>query len=149
MVSSNTNTKEMDNVPLEEVHSAQLQEPETLPQAEVTSASPDTPDQPPAYVPPLPQRKPIPPPRTVTESTTNSTKAKGGAKEKLEKYTSKAKDVGKFWLDHVKRGEMPWTQWYCCGIVDGKECETENNRVRKECKKCKHRVCGNCVKGTL
>jgi len=28
---------------------------------------------------------------------------------------------GKFFLDHVKKGEMPWTQWYCCGVVGGVE----------------------------
>ena len=28
---------------------------------------------------------------------------------------------GKFVLDHVKKGEMPWTQWYCCGVVGGVE----------------------------
>ncbi|PMD59482.1 uncharacterized protein K444DRAFT_613441 [Hyaloscypha bicolor E] len=65
-----------------------------------------------------------------------------GAKDSAMKY-------GKFVLDHVKKGEMPWTQWYCCGLVNGAECETENHRLHKECKKCGHRVCEKCVKGTL
>ena len=38
----------------------------------------------------------------------------------LGKITSKAKEYSKFWATHVKTGEAPWTQWYCCGLVDGK-----------------------------
>ena len=37
-----------------------------------------------------------------------------GAKDSVTKY-------GKFVLEHVKKGEMPWTQWYCCGLVGGVE----------------------------
>lgn len=28
---------------------------------------------------------------------------------------------GKFVFEHVKKGEMPWTQWYCSGLVNGVE----------------------------
>jgi hypothetical protein len=38
----------------------------------------------------------------------------------LSKITNKAKEYSKFWADHVKKGEAPWTQWYCCGLVNGK-----------------------------
>ncbi|CZR69659.1 uncharacterized protein PAC_19559 [Phialocephala subalpina] len=144
----------MNTVPVEESHEPQYRDPSPEVEAQLhsTTASPDTQiqDQPPAYAPPLPERKPVPPRPNTASSTTSSTKQDGGkGKEKLKEMAGKAKEAGKFWLDHVKRGEMPWTQWYCCGVVDGKECETENHRMRKECKKCKHRVCGNCVKGTL
>ncbi len=37
-----------------------------------------------------------------------------GAKDSVTKY-------GKFVFEHVKKGEMPWTQWYCCGLVDDVE----------------------------
>ncbi|KAI1005466.1 hypothetical protein K3495_g2752 [Podosphaera aphanis] len=65
------------------------------------------------------------------------------------KLVQKAKHCASFWVDHVKKGEMPWTHWYCCQAVNGIECERENHRLHKECKKCHHRVCENCVKGTL
>lgn len=41
-------------------------------------------------------------------------KSFGEAKNSAVKYS-------KFVLEHVKKGEMPWTQWYCCGVVDGHE----------------------------
>ncbi|SZF00866.1 unnamed protein product [Blumeria hordei] len=65
------------------------------------------------------------------------------------KIVSKAKRYAHFFADHVKRGEMPWTHWYCCKSVNGAECEKENHRLHKQCKTCKHRVCENCIKGTL
>ncbi|CZT40881.1 uncharacterized protein RSE6_00552 [Rhynchosporium secalis] len=67
----------------------------------------------------------------------------------LGKLTSKVKEYTKFWADHVKKGEAPWTQWYCCGVVTGQECEQENHRIHKACKKCNHHVCENCVKGSI
>lgn len=94
----------------------------------------------------IPARKPMPsssqatsstlPPRSPTQtpsaSSSNSrpspakqhsflSQAKGalptsfsGAKDSVTKY-------GKFVFEHVKKGEMPWTQWYCCGLVAGVE----------------------------
>jgi len=40
---------------------------------------------------------------------------------RVSRITEKAKGYGRFWFDHVKKGEMPWTQWHCCGIVEGNE----------------------------
>jgi hypothetical protein len=34
-----------------------------------------------------------------------------------------AKRVGMAVFSHMKRSEMPWTQWYCCAVVDGKTGE--------------------------
>ena len=87
----------------------------------------------------IPSRKPIPssssgpaqPISTSPDPTPNSRdparqppllqQAKGalptsfaGAKDGAVKY-------GKFILEHVKKGEMPWTQGYCCGVVGGSE----------------------------
>ncbi|KAE9370018.1 hypothetical protein N431DRAFT_426503 [Stipitochalara longipes BDJ] len=91
-------------------------------------------------------RKPVPAPKrqaTLLEQAKGSLPTSfSGAKDSAMKY-------GKFVFEHVKKGEMPWTQWYCSGIVEGVECETENHRLHKECKKCGHRVCDKCVKGTL
>ncbi|RKF82311.1 hypothetical protein GcC1_016015 [Golovinomyces cichoracearum] len=61
----------------------------------------------------------------------------------------KTKRYAIFLMNHVKKGEVPWTQWYCCHVVNGFECEKENHRIHKNCKNCKHRVCENCIKGTL
>ncbi|TQS34225.1 hypothetical protein Golomagni_05400, partial [Golovinomyces magnicellulatus] len=33
----------------------------------------------------------------------------------------KTKRYAVFLMDHVKRGEVPWTQWYCCHVVNGFE----------------------------
>ncbi|OWP06236.1 hypothetical protein B2J93_4357 [Marssonina coronariae] len=38
----------------------------------------------------------------------------------VSRVTAKAKEYTKFWAAHVKKGEVPWTQWYCCGLVNGK-----------------------------
>lgn len=43
------------------------------------------------------------------------------AKETAAKAKDAAVKYSKFWLSHVKKGEMPWTQWHCCGVVDGHE----------------------------
>ncbi|CAL3966682.1 unnamed protein product [Diplocarpon coronariae] len=39
----------------------------------------------------------------------------------VSRVTAKAKEYIKFWAAHVKKGEVPWTQWYCCGLVNGKK----------------------------
>jgi hypothetical protein len=95
----------------------------------------------------VPERKPMPsssqstassalPPRSPTQKpSASSSKSRPGpakqnsllsqAKGALPTSFSGAKDsvtkYGKFVLEHVKKGEMPWTQWYCCGLVDGVE----------------------------
>lgn len=77
----------------------------------------------------LPPRSPTQPPSASSSSSRPSpakqhsllSQAKGalptsfsGAKDSVTKY-------GKFVFEHVKKGEMPWTQWYCCGLIDGVE----------------------------
>jgi hypothetical protein len=114
-----------------------------------TEPTPSTPTSPPpayqesANRPPLPPRAPTstqaapststiplstPPPRAPTQPASRGPgkpSMLNQAKAALPKSFGEAKDsavkYGKFVLDHVKRGEMPWTQWYCCGIVDGHE----------------------------
>lgn len=78
-----------------------------------------------------------------------STATDGKTEVKTKTVTQKAKKYASFWMEHVKKGEMPWTQWYCCHVINGFECEKENHRIRKQCKRCQHHVCDNCVKGTL
>lgn len=79
-------------------------------------------------------------------------KTKGrGARDRLKAALGKGKEIASFVGTQMKRGEFPWTQWYCCGEVNGAECETVNSRFRGggRCKKCGHMVCGNCVKAVL
>ncbi|PMD28995.1 hypothetical protein L207DRAFT_593863 [Hyaloscypha variabilis F] len=63
-------------------------------------------------------RKPVPAPKrqpTLLETAKGALPTSfSGAKDSALKY-------GKFVLEHVKKGEMPWTQWYCCGVVGGSE----------------------------
>lgn len=42
-------------------------------------------------------------------------------KQPAKTATRKAKKYASFLVEHVKKGEMPWTQWYCCHVVDGFE----------------------------
>ncbi|KUJ21523.1 uncharacterized protein LY89DRAFT_777951 [Mollisia scopiformis] len=134
----------MENIPLQDNYEPQhqYQEPseEVERQLKVATASPDL--EPQNTKAPAPKRKPGPPPRTGTGDTQSSGRKEGA----VSKITGKAKGYGKSWWGHVKKGEMPWIQWYCCGVVDGHECDTMNNRMSKECKKCKHKVCNKCVK---
>jgi hypothetical protein len=47
--------------------------------------------------------------------------AKGAMPTSFVEAKDSAMKYGKFVLNHVKKGEMPWTQWYCCGLVNGVE----------------------------
>ncbi|EKD19524.1 hypothetical protein MBM_02761 [Drepanopeziza brunnea f. sp. 'multigermtubi' MB_m1] len=58
-------------------------------------------------------------PQTTTTKTT-PTPTPTPTPSTLSKLATKAKGYTKFWAEHVKKGEAPWTQWYCCGIVNGK-----------------------------
>lgn len=49
----------------------------------------------------------------------------GGTVSKL----GMAKAAGRRLFGHMKRSEMPWTQWYCCAVVNSKTGE----RVRGHC----------------
>jgi hypothetical protein len=59
----------------------------------------------------------------------NIGRGSGGAKKSgvagmFTTATTQVKEYASFWAQHVKKGEMPWTQWYCCGKVDGVEVRT-------------------------
>lgn len=92
---------------------------------------------------------------TPTSSNTTATgksklKSKD-AKERLKAAFGRGKEMASFVGKQMRKGEFPWTQWYCCGQVNGVECETVNSRFRGHgrCKRCGHVVCENCVKAVL
>ena len=84
-------------------------------------------DKPPVYSEQAEAQPPPLPPR-VSKPTANTragakapASAMTQAKDMMAQATTSAKRYGSFWLEHVKKGEMPWTQWFCCGVVGGKE----------------------------
>ncbi len=62
-----------------------------------------------------------PPPSNSQPAMSSTTKAPSTLSEKFSAATAKAKEYASFWAKHVKKGEMPWTHWYCCQSAGGKE----------------------------